>query len=86
MTGVAEKGAQIQATRKGNNSRETRIIEETSPPSQDRGSKTCESSSESDEEKVDLDDSDKDNDWGEVTDDDADTECLYCAGLFSDDQ
>jgi hypothetical protein len=35
--------------------------------------------------RSDLGDSDKNNDWGLVTDDDADAECLYCAGLFSDD-
>jgi hypothetical protein len=35
----------------------------------------------SDEEEVDPDDSDKDIDWGEVTDD-GDAECLYCEGLF----
>jgi hypothetical protein len=36
MTRVSEKGAQIQATREGNNSLETSRIEETSPPSQDK--------------------------------------------------
>jgi hypothetical protein len=36
-----------------------------------------ESSSESDEQEVDFGDSDKDNDWGEVTDDDANAECSY---------
>jgi hypothetical protein len=41
-------------------------------------------SSEFDEE-VDLNNSDKDIDWGEVTDKNADAECLYCEGLFSDE-
>jgi hypothetical protein len=47
--------------------------------------KPTESSLESEEEEVDLGDPDKDNDWGEVTDDDVDAEYLYYAGLFSDD-
>jgi hypothetical protein len=42
-------------------------------------------SSEIDEEEVDLNDSDKNIYWGEVTDKNADAECLYCEGLFYDE-
>jgi hypothetical protein len=39
---------------------------------------------ESDEEEVDVGNTDMDMDWDKVTDDDANAEYLYCQGLFSD--
>jgi hypothetical protein len=43
------------------------------------------SSSKSDEEEVDLGDSERDSDWDEVTDDVTHAGCLYLEGLLSDD-
>jgi hypothetical protein len=80
MSGFAEKGAQIQATLEGNNRGKSLALKRTVRHRKTKARKPAESSSKSEEEEVNLSDSDEVNDWGEVTDDDADTEACIVRG------